>query len=440
MARRLGSIDLELILVGGECVFLQCRPLTRPLFNQTVAGLSSYFPSWLPPLCGTLWAEQLSETLRLDGVRYDDGFIIGLGGSEDSKDVTPVTTPECEAAERYYTEVLFPKWETTLTRLRATVQELAAEDAYRDARSAWAEFLRDYFNNPYEGVVAAARAAGRSGMAITPRVRDRLTLFARAAREVASGVSHGHGQLGRLLAFPSVVEYLGLYGFQLLEGHDFSQPTLAEQPAAFLAQLTQAGRVELPDAVAPDVLLRVAWLAEDDNEYKQRFCAMLRQSILRLGADWTAKGLLPERDAVWRLTATEVEGVQAGQASRFEMREPFRLAEQLDAVGRIGTFAAELLSPGRVSGVANRDGRGGANLILLRTVIETTDYPLLMSSAGAVVALGTPQSHGAIFARDIGKPLYRCPAVVQTVNDGMLLTLHDTPATVRVGGESPCEG
>ena len=117
VARRLGSVDLELIFVGGEWVFLQCRPLTRPLFAESMAGLSSYFPAWLPPLCGTLWAEQLSETLRLDGVRYDDGFILGLGGSEESKDVTTVTTSEYEAAERFYAEILFPKWEDTLSRL-----------------------------------------------------------------------------------------------------------------------------------------------------------------------------------------------------------------------------------------------------------------------------------------------------------------------------------
>lgn len=440
VAQRLGSIDLELILVGGEWIFLQCRPLTRPLFPESMACLSSYFPAWLPPLCGTLWAEQLSKTLRLDGVRYDNGFILGLTGSEDSKEANTVSKTECEAAECFYTEILFPKWENTLTYLRLVARDFAAEAAYRETLSAWAHFLGDYFTNPHEPVVAAARAASPAGMAITPAVRDRLTLFARAAREVASEVSHGHGQPERVLACPSVVEYLSLYGFQLLEGHDFSHPTLAEQPAAFVALLTQAGRVELPDKGVPDALLRVAWLAEDDNDYKQRFCALLRQSILRLGADWTAKGLLPERDAVWRLTAKEVEGVQVGQAPRFEMKEPFRLAEGSDPVSRIGIFSAEILSPGRGSGVANRNRRGGANLILLRTVIETTDYPLLMSSAGAVVALGTSQSHGAIFARDIGKPLYRCPAVVQTVTEGTLLTLHDMPATVRVGGELPYEG
>jgi hypothetical protein len=440
VARRLGSVDLELILVDGDWIFLQCRPLTRPLSTECMAGLSSYFPSWLPPLCGTLWAEQLAKTLRLDGVRYDDGFILGLADSDDIKEATTVSTTECEAAERFYTEILFPKWENTLNFLRLVVRDFAAEAAYRETRSAWSEFLRDYFTNPHEKIVASARAAGPAGMAITPRLRNRLTMFAQAAGEVASEVSHVHGQPEKLLSLPSVAKYLNLYGFQLLEGHDFSQPTLAEQPAAFVALLTQAGRIELPDVVAPDALLRAAWLAEDDNDYKQRFCALLRQSILRLGADWTARGLLPERDAVWHLTATGVERVLAGRTSEFEKTATFRLAEGSAPAGRIGTFSAEILSPGRGCGVANRDGRGGANLILLRTVIETTDYPLLMSSAGAVVALGTPQSHGAIFARDIGKPLYRCPAVVQSVTEGTLLTLHDTPATVQVGGKLPSEG
>ena len=37
------------------------------------------------------------------------------------------------------------------------------------------------------------------------------------------------------------------------------------------SRLSNMGRIELPDVVAPDALLRAAWLAEDDNDYKQRF-------------------------------------------------------------------------------------------------------------------------------------------------------------------------
>jgi hypothetical protein len=437
VAGQLNSIDLELIFNGGDWIFLQCRPLTQSLVDAQILGLSSYFPTWLPPLCGTLWVEGLLATRCFEGVHYDNGLIIRLSESQDSDNGTTASISQCEEAERFYVKVLFPKWESALSRLQRDLDTLATEDAYHNAKSAWIEFLQDYFTNPYEAVVSAVRASRPTGMAITPRVRKRMTLFDRAAQEVASEAGQARDQHERLLALPSVMEYLSLYGFQPLEGHDFSQPTLAEHPAAFLALLTQAGRLELPEVITPDARLRVAWLAEDDNDYKQRFCSLLRQSILRLGEDWAVRGFLPGCNAIWHLTAEEVEGGHFDNAARLGVREPFLLPEQPDSVGRdsrVGPFSAEILSPGRASGFANRLGKCGTNSILVRTVIETTDYPLLIRSAGAVVAIGTPQCHGAIFARDIGKPLYRCPAAVQTVNEGTMVSLHDIPATVELGG------
>jgi len=442
VARRLGSVDLELILVGGECVFLQCRPLTRPLSPQSTAGLNAYFPSWLPPLCGTLWVEQLVKIPALQEVRYEVGFIKWKERDTEQSDERMPSTSALADAERYYQDVLFPRWNQLLERVATDLDghTLTPEKHYQSVLAAWDSFWTEYFNNPHEAILTAARSAAPLGMAITPNVRDRLRLFSSAAQEVVVALKAGSVKPDKLVNLPSVGQYLKLYGFYPLEGHDFSQPTLDEQPGTFLAQLTQAGQVELPNLTSDDVLLRVAWLAEDDNEYKHKFCAMLRKSILRLGADWVPRGVLPAREDIWQLTDAEVKRAIAGERPQLKRDSLFHLVEQPASAAGAGTFSAEILSPGRVRGIASRDAIGGANLILLRTVIETTDYPLLMSSAGAVVALGTEQSHGAIFARDIGKPLYRCPAVVQAVTEGTLLTLHDTPATIRVGGELPCEG
>ena len=72
----------------------------------------------------------------------------------------------------------------------------------------------------------------------------------------------------------------------------------------------------------------------------------------------------------------------------------------------------------------------------MRTAIETADYSLLpMGSAGAVAA-----PRHATLARCHLCPstwasrLYRCPAILDLVEDGTELTLLDAPPCVRVRG------
>lgn len=426
-----GSADLELILNKGNCIFLQYRPLTRPLYFQLPNGLSSYFPSWLRPLCGSLWAEELSQVLDLSSVRYEDGFILGLGTSSSSlSNNSRIPSDDILAdAEHFYNNYLFPKWNRDLDKLAIDINELSPAAAYREAKLAWSLFLNEYFTNQYESTVSLARAISPPGMGLSPNTQDRLRLFSRASQEIANSKNNTIQQESPL-SLPCVVEYLNKYGFYLLEEHDFSQPTLAEQPDSLIALLSQAGMIDVPDYTEPNLLLKVAWLAEDDNEYKHHFSALLRQSIIRLGVEQTSKAILPNPDAIWDLYSSEVEEIIHGRVYDFARRSIFRLSNSIRSISSKGTFSAEILSPGEVRGLASRD-TVDRNRILLRIVIETADYPLLMNAAGAVVSLGTPQSHGAIFARDIGKPLYRCPAI-QTIPEETPISLFMNPPRVQI--------
>lgn len=427
------SVDIELVLNSQECVFLQCRPLTQPLNYQLRLGLTDDFPTWLPKLCGTLWVELLNACIDRGNIRYEDGLILDFGDIDAADGGVRYTEYDLDETESYYTKVLFPKWDSRLGQLMSVLQEWPAEIAYREVKLAWQHFFDEYFNNPYAAILDAARAAAPIGMALSPRVRTRLLMFAEAVKEASSIANLEPLDQGELLSLNAVAKYLIAYGFFPLQGHDFSQPSLAELPDVFEAMLLNSGHVELPEMTNPSPLLRVAWLAEDDNEYKQRFCTAFRQSVLKLGNDWHSKKILVDQGDIWCLSAAEVEGVLDGGHHGYIQPTKTRHVKRASCAGLVGDYSADILSPGEGTGFASRLNDGRPNQILIRTVIQSADYPLLLNSNGAVVALGSYQSHGAIFARDIGKPIYRCPAVVQNVTEGAQLTLLDKLGVVRVG-------
>ncbi|MDW8244616.1 MAG: hypothetical protein RMJ88_15520 [Thermogemmata sp.] len=426
------SIDLEILIIDGECIFLQLRHLTRPLVPLPQVGMNAYFPSWLPPLCGTLWVEQLQKNSSLVNVRYEAGFIKWNEHDLPHSLVHNLSSVVLDKAQTYYTNELFPKWDKAISCLVLDCDKMSPEEQFRSTLRQWDLFWTEYFNNPYEAVLTAVRMMVPTGMALTPRVRDRLQLFTLAARQVREAICSNLANTCELLALPAVKLYLERYGYHLLGGYDFSQPTLAEQPEILIRQLRQADVAILPTEVGPvDLLTQVGWLIEDDNEYKYKFCALLRRSILRLAEEWVCKGWLTDKNQIWQLTEDEVKRGILGYKPVWEQMYQFDLIKQAPIATKTVKFPAVILSPGRATGYATRTASSDSNLILLRPVIDSIDYPLIVSCAGAVVAIGTEQCHGAVFARDIGKPLYLCPAVVSEVPDGSRLVLNDTPPSVE---------
>ena len=440
LARKLGgSGEFELVIPLDCCVFLQYRPLTRPISESLPEGASCDFPARLSPLVGTLWAEQLSAVLGVPEIRYDKGFILGLDDPQADETALSLTPDYLRDAEEYYNRKLFPDWEALYSTLASELERLSPEVAWEKMTDAWATFLDQYFNNPHEGVVNAARAKVPPGMAFSPRTVRRLQLFGQASAAVNAGIAEGVSQR-ELLGLKAVQNYLDSFGFYLLAQHDFGQPTLAEQPNALIPQLCEAGEFVNPEMKQDDLVLRVAWLAEDDNEFKQRFLSLLRRCVLRLGRHLASQGQLQLEQDIWNLTRGDLAALLRGATVQGPRDWSLARTPLTRPPAGPKAFAAEILAPGRAAGKATLSGSAGPARILVRTAIETADYSLLLGSAGAVVALGTRLSHGAIFARDVGKPLYRCPAILDLVEDGTELTLLDAPPCVRVRGETTSSG
>jgi len=232
-----------------------------------------------------------------------------------------------------------------------------------------------------------------------------------------------------ILNSPVMQEYLAEFGCEFFGDNDLSAPTAAEAPELFLASLpepTAAVRVPISQG---GLLRQVAWLVEEDNIYKARFAAELRHSIIHLAKALVREGKLGSADDIWDCGLHEIE-----------RGEPFRKRHSSgpknNSTGnrhiRLGTNQpAIILAPGEAVGKATRAQPITESSVLVRSVIDARDYPALMAAAGAVVAFGSPGCHAALFARDIGKPLYRCPVVVGGVPEAASLRLCSEPPRIE---------
>lgn len=153
-----------------------------------------------------------------------------------------------------------------------------------------------------------------------------------------------------------------------------------------------------------------------------------RAAARRAGVLLAVEGVLERADDVFYLTAAELLGAMPAEprAAVRERREQRQLYETLELpalwVGNpepVAASAAEADADGVVTGVGTSPGvvEGRARVVSSATdgelkpgeilVCETTDpswISLMVVSAGLVIDIGGPVSHGAIIAREMGVP------------------------------------
>lgn len=208
---------------------------------------------------------------------------------------------------------------------------------------------------------------------------------------------------------------------------------------------------------------------------RTRTFALLRRLVLRAGDILAAHGRLDERDDVFHLTIDELLGFIDGTGvtgdlgavararraehrlhlampdppDRFVTRGAVRLVPKMaraDAVD--GGLRGTPCSPGRVrakvrviddprAALAGSDGAGGAwrldGEILVAARTDPGWVPLYPSASGLLVERGSPLSHSAIVARELGLPtIVNIPNLLATVKDGMVIEMDGATGTVVV--------
>lgn len=419
------SIDLEFIIKKDTVIFLQCRPLTCPFPSQDERGLSEHFPTPLRRLVGELWQNALSARLGV-AVRYKDGYLVGFSDEASGIENEVPADEDLKAALRFYRTTLFPRWNKTLRKLSRECRKLHEIAGWQKAHNAWLEFLDDYFNNAHERTVRRAVRACESGVGISPDFGKRTRLY-RAVQNCLfiSGVPR---PVDRVANSQAMLAYLAELGSEFLVENDFSTPTLQERPDLFLASMPPpqpAARLPKP----PRTLLRqVAWLAEEDNGYKGRFAQILRSETLRLASRWVREKKLTDIEHIWDCGLHDLENESQPVRTHFaKENSPSRTVEP-----EAFRLPAVILSPGNAIGRASIAGSETQDKILIRPALHPQDYVALSHAAGAVVAAGSLTCHGALFARDIGKPLFRCPALFQLATEDVIVRLCVMPPHVEI--------
>jgi phosphohistidine swiveling domain-containing protein len=426
-----GAVDLEFVIVQGSMMWLQYRPLLAHIPTQS-AGLSEHFPSALPPLCGTLWADVLQREYG-EGVEFDGSYIVGL--SDDGDDVIETGGPshsELRAAERYYYGVLFPRWRELCNGLRTTRSEPVGD--FLRVIEAWRTFWHDYLSNPHETVVRRARRAAGAEAGMSPSVREHMSRLYRARSELSQAeMNAGH-------ISPAVALYVEDYGYLPLAGNDFSQPTLRELPETCLRQIFAANPPPKRLGTVP-LLHQVAWLTEEDNFYKWRLAAHVRYSILYLGEFLRAQGTCSSADAIWSVTLEDLLRsfehpdqplFNFSEAVPGEASAPERRITVPTTYPTNRSHGAAVLAPGTASARAANTDNFQPGDVLFSVALDASDYGLLSIASAAVVALGGLDSHVALFARELGIPLFRCPEAVRTIRPGDRAILGNSPPSVTL--------
>ncbi|MTE14560.1 phosphoenolpyruvate synthase [Nocardia aurantiaca] len=301
---------------------------------------------------------------------------------------------------------------------------------------------------------------------------------------------------GRTEFLAALDDYLDRYGYRSLDELKLETPDLRENPANLFVMLRSAvgrvgdtvaaGRGEQADAYLDEHLghgvrrrlyerLRAKVSRCAAHRERLRFCrtrafGMVKRMIRVMGRDLAARGVIDEFDDVFQLTVEELRGCYEGADTQL-LREVVSLRKSLRAKdsslvaparfrtvgprmgnaelaeqGWVPVTATAAATPGTVltgtpsaAGIAEgaavivdepRDVAGGI-LIAYRT--DPGWVAALPSASALVIERGSPLTHVAIVARELGVPtVVQLPGVTRQLRSGMRIRVDGAAGTVTV--------
>ncbi len=199
-------------------------------------------------------------------------------------------------------------------------------------------------------------------------------------------------------------------------------------------------------------------LRENQRFWFDKLMAVMERTQLWLGGRLVTAGTLEQASDVRFLTWEEVRGLATGGldggpaagwvARRREQREldltkdppVFLVGDQPGSTPPVGGRLTGLgISPGRVQGRVRvlRNLADGDRLqpgeILVARGLDPGWTPLLLTAGGAILELGGILSHGAVVAREYGKPaVVNVEGVMRRLRDGQEVTVDGTRGAVWI--------
>ncbi len=417
------ALDLEFVLEDSGIVFFQFRQLTKSIESVDELELqdSEYFPYLIKPLCGTLWAKILTKSLGKLCI-YENGFL-KIITHEDDFSIQNFDDKKLEDAITFYKEKLFVKWEQQIQELIKIKNENKNEN-FGFIFNTWNDFIYEYFTNDYEPIIDFARENSPFGASLSPYICNwfnDLNNLADIHKNGADIKSHSQFLL-----------FLKKYGKSFIPNSNyFDSYSVMEDPEQLINIIENIENTDIiySPIENPSTILRAAWIAEDDNRFKNEFSFLLRKSILELADSMFQKKFLSNKNEIWNIEIDEL--LSAIQEDRKPKVTQSVLLDDLNVSNDETVFTAVVLSSGNCFGeVFTKASESGENKIFVKNYLDTWDYPTLLKCKGAVVGFGSMNAHFAIFARDFGKPIFKSFNAVKKLTDGKKIELSSKKKTV----------
>jgi len=205
-------------------------------------------------------------------------------------------------------------------------------------------------------------------------------------------------------------------------------------------------------------LEHIMWIRNSAKLHLTRVIAALRAELLRVQARLLAAGRLDEEGDIFHLTLEEIDGAlsqpdrdlratlaahkavyrRASAAKECPMLvdSRCRILRPDAAKGEPGTLVGAALSPGVASGVVRVCSSSMDRLepgeILAAVVTDPAWTPMFAGASAVILQIGGALQHGALCAREYGKPAVSGIEVMTQLETGVRVTVDGNTGVVRI--------
>lgn len=425
------GIDVEFVIDQiGNLVLLQKRENNSCISSEEeVKGfyISNHFPFILSELEGTIW-QQLFDKLYPGYVKFHNSRIYYKNTDEKVKNEgASVSKQSLENAYNHYYNVLFPKWEKNFHLLLKKMEdESSNQELFHLVFAEWQAFYLEYFYNPHRNTISQTKNSLNSGVSLAPCIINWI-----------NSLYSLRYKLGSIEYAQSIENFLDEYYYYFLTNNCFSDPPIDESVNVLHAMIRN-----LPDFPKhieiesnPTLNLKVSWISEEDNRYKNMYNYLIRKAIKNLSSHLILEKKINDTTIVWNISINTLKKIIDGDVGIENVisDEKIRTTISIKPITSGKFFKAEILSKGKGKGKASRTIESfNKGNILIRTSLEVWDYPLFLNSSGAIVCIGSSNYHSAIFARDVGIPLYKSKSATVEIEDGMSIILDEVNSSIQI--------
>lgn len=426
------GIDVEFIISSdGKLNFLQKRrnnSVIAPEITLDGFKLSDHFPFILSNLEGSIWHNIFEEvfpqkTLFKNNRIYDRQ-------NENINISQNFGKLELLAAYDYYYDILFPKWENTFTQFLYQVkQDSDPVEMWRKVYSQWKQFYHEYFCNPHYATISSTKNQLTSGVSIAPCIVNWINNLYNLCDKIGTDEYE-----------TTVKSFIDTFFYYFFTNNCFSQPSLEESPEVveIMIKNIPSAKRRVDVKTEPSLELKVSWLCEEDNRYKNMFNYLLRKAIVKLSIHLVSISRISETSVIWNIQIAELDKIINGTSKYsqniLQDRSSSQIKKDTDTIRN--SYTAEVLSGGNAEGNVSKELNSfQESNILVRVSLEVWNYPLFLNSAGAIVSIGSKNYHSAIFARDVSIPLYKSAAAVQGLISGDKVKLDEQSSSINVVNE-----